>query len=58
MLLVGLEGGPRALWEQQGSMDTYQLAHQKTREFRNQLKAPFLPVEVRTKVDEIINSFR
>jgi len=50
--------GSRVLWEQQGSMDTYQLARQKTREFRNRLKAPFLPIEVRTKVDEIINSFR
>jgi trimethylamine--corrinoid protein Co-methyltransferase len=48
--------GPRALWEQQGSMDTYRLARQKTKEYRNRLKAPLLPIEARAKLDEIIGS--
>jgi trimethylamine--corrinoid protein Co-methyltransferase len=50
--------GSRVLWEQQGAKDTYQLAREKTNEYRNRLKAPPLPVEVRAKMDEIINSFR
>ena len=49
--------GPRALWEQQGSMDTYQLAREKTRKYRNQLKAPFLPIEACARLDEIMDSF-
>jgi trimethylamine--corrinoid protein Co-methyltransferase len=50
--------GSRVLWEQRGAKDTYQLAREKTNEYRNRLKAPPLPVEVRARMDEIINSFR
>jgi trimethylamine--corrinoid protein Co-methyltransferase len=50
--------GSRVLWELRGSKDTYQLAREKTNEYRNRLKAPPLPVEVRARMDEIINSFR
>jgi len=50
--------GSRVLWEQRGAKDTYQLAREKTNEYRNRLKAPALPVEVHAGMDEIINSFR
>jgi len=48
--------GAYALWEQNGSKDTYQLAREKIDEYA-EFEPPRLPPDMAAKLDEIVSSF-
>lgn len=48
--------GPKALWDLQGSKDTYEIAKEKVQKY-DSLPLKALPVSVQARFDEIINSF-